>query len=81
MSKYRKKTIIIEAWQFKANSLMPSWISDDRRITFPSAFEIAISTLEGIMIAHPEDWIIKGVKGELYPCNRDIFAMTYEQVK
>ena len=37
-----------------------------------------IETLEGVMAADPGDWIIRGVKGELYPCKPDIFAMTYE---
>lgn len=39
---------------------------------------IDIETLEGTMTASPGDWIIKGVKGELYPCKPDVFAMTYE---
>ena len=39
---------------------------------------LAIPTLEGDMIARHGDWIIKGVKGEFYPCKPDIFAATYE---
>ena len=42
--------------------------------------EIEIETLEGIMKANKGDWIIKGVKGELYPCKPDVFDMTYEKV-
>jgi hypothetical protein len=38
----------------------------------------AIKTLEGTMIAGPDDWIIRGVKGEIYPCKPDIFEATYE---
>lgn len=41
---------------------------------------ILIPTLEGTMKALPGDWIIKGVKGELYPCKPDIFDATYERV-
>ena len=41
----------------------------------------AIKTLEGTMIAEPGDWIIRGIKGELYPCKPDIFEATYEQVE
>jgi hypothetical protein len=37
-----------------------------------------IGTLEGSMRADPGDWIIQGIKGELYPCKPDIFAATYE---
>lgn len=40
--------------------------------------ELTIPTLEGPHIAKHGDWIIKGVKGELYPCKPDIFAATYE---
>lgn len=40
--------------------------------------EITIPTLEGDHIAKHGDWIIKGVKGEFYPCKPDIFAATYE---
>jgi hypothetical protein len=41
---------------------------------------LAIPTLEGLMVAHEGDWVIKGVQGELYPCKPDIFAATYEPV-
>ncbi len=41
-------------------------------------FGIAIETLEGVMVAAPGDWIIRGVQGEFYPCKPDIFAETYE---
>jgi len=39
-----------------------------------------VKTLEGTMHANPEDWIIRGVTGELYPCKPDIFGRTYEHV-
>ncbi|MDP2735629.1 MAG: hypothetical protein Q8P12_05485 [bacterium] len=38
-----------------------------------------IPTLEGLMLGIQDDWIIKGVAGELYPCKPDIFAQTYEE--
>ena len=44
----------------------------------PPVGEIYIPTLEGKMTAKPGDWIIRGVKGEFYPCKHDIFAATYE---
>ena len=43
--------------------------------------ELEIETLEGTMKADKGDWIIRGVKGELYPCKPDVFEMTYEKVK
>lgn len=39
---------------------------------------LAITTLEGVMIAEENDWIIKGIQGEFYPCKPDIFEATYE---
>lgn len=41
---------------------------------------IEIETLEGTMTANPGDWIIRGIKGEFYPCKPDIFEGTYERV-
>jgi hypothetical protein len=41
---------------------------------------LQIPTLEGVMLAREGDWIIRGVKGELYPCKADIFEATYEPV-
>jgi hypothetical protein len=42
------------------------------------ADQLHIHTLEGIMAAGPDDMLIRGVKGELYPCKADIFAATYD---
>lgn len=42
---------------------------------------IRIQTLEGDMLARQGDWVIKGVKGEFYPCKPDIFEATYEPVE
>ncbi|MBY6385473.1 hypothetical protein HG717_16360 [Rhodococcus erythropolis] len=41
---------------------------------------IYISTLEGPINASPNDWIIRGIQGEFYPCKPDIFAATYEAI-
>jgi hypothetical protein len=42
---------------------------------------VSITAPEGVMRAEPDDWIIHGIKGELYPCKPDIFAATYEPVE
>lgn len=42
---------------------------------------ISIRTLEGTMRAGLGDWVIRGVKGEFYPCKPDIFAATYEKAE
>ena len=44
----------------------------------PATGFVLIATLEGVMQAKPEDWIIRGVQGEFYPCKPDIFAAVYE---
>lgn len=46
----------------------------------PVARQVRIQTLEGEMIGNLGDWIIRGVKGEIYPCKPDIFEATYEAV-
>jgi hypothetical protein len=85
--KFRKKPVEIEAWQFKAPNFMgqPDWFvaaMNLGKITFVAGEKThyRIQTLEGVMRANPGDWIIRGVKGELYPCKPDIFAATYEAV-
>lgn len=84
--KFRKKPVVIEAYQFTQNTdarnPRPDWFQDavtrDEVTTHPDcAF---IHTLEGTMRAELGDWVIRGVKGELYPCKPDIFAQTYEAV-
>lgn len=81
MAKYRKKPVIIEAFQWGIDSV-PDWWKNATGITVDvntgSAF---IPTLEGIHEARVKDFVIQGVKGELYPCKPDIFEMTYEKIK
>ena len=91
MTTYRKKPILVEAWQWLGNDDLteaPAWILDalNRRILWFShdslnTLVLIIPTLEGIMIVRPSDWIIRGVAGELYPCKPEIFEQTYEAVQ
>lgn len=74
--KFRKKPVVIEAIQFRAGEI-DDRIASEVRMTEVGTLEI--DTLEGTMTAHPGDWIIRGVSGELYPCKPDIFDATYEQ--
>lgn len=83
MPKFRKKPVVVEAVLFRSGE-QPSELAADvvaDRIRYPEDGTMLIDTLEGVMIARPGDWIIRGVKGELYPCKPDIFAATYEPVK
>jgi hypothetical protein len=85
MTKYRKKPIVIEAVQFldTAESLieLSEFIGDTIKIDYtdPDDPVFKIDTLEGPHIASVGDYIIKGVKGEFYPCKSDIFKATYEK--
>lgn len=76
MGKYRKKPVVIEAWQWSFDANTP--------IEFCWAVAVntgapTIYTLEGPHHVSESDMIIKGVKGEFYACKPDIFAMTYEE--
>lgn len=89
MDKFRKKPVVIEAIQwtgensdecldFADSGEYPVWGADFMVNTNQKI--IYITTLEGVMTASVGDWIIRGVKGELYPCKPDIFEATYEPV-
>jgi len=84
--KYRKKPVVIEAIQFTGsesyNRMATEWGTPFEDGTTSNDLDawLTITTLEGGHKASPGDWIIKGVKGEFYPCKPDIFAMTYEAV-
>ena len=82
MSKFRKKPVVIEAECFTRenkdrcyNFVRCNCVADTDENGSPV---LRIQTLEGDMTASLGDWIIKGVKGEFYPCKPDVFAATYE---
>ncbi|MFA9413286.1 hypothetical protein ACERC8_01365 [Streptococcus sp. E29BA] len=77
--KYRKKPVMIEAIQFNGANYeeIREFIGQD---TLCSTLSIVIPTLEGNVVAQKGDYIIKGVRGECYPCKPDIFTETYERV-
>lgn len=91
--KYIKKPVVIEAFQLNANGfVIEDWFWDavDRNDIITHGFAerfccdpawCEIKTLEGTMVAKTGDYIIKGVRGEIYPCKADIFEETYELVK
>lgn len=81
MGQYRKKPVVIEAEQYLLGEVIRAkWLFDamESGIVFNDADGLKIKTLEGVMSASVGDWIIKGVKGEIYACKPDIFAATYE---
>lgn len=73
----------------KWNKTIPPWLVDAEKagaikfVEYPHKSDWAhaeIQTLEGVMTVSPGDWVIKGIKGELYPCKPDIFKATYDPV-
>jgi hypothetical protein len=82
MPQFRKKPVVIEAVNLPVTTA-PAWLADAMDAGIARLYRDGhadIDTLEGTHRANPGDWIIQGVKGELYPCKPDIFAMTYEPV-
>lgn len=83
---YRKKPVEIEAFHFNMESLkeleeLREFLKDaDVDNNYLNEEKLYIETLEGTMCANVGDYIIKGVKGEFYPCKPDIFELTYEKV-
>jgi hypothetical protein len=82
-----KKPVVIKAVQFtdeNKNIVLHSLREKQQNIsaTFKEGQPaLLIPTLEGEMIASLNDWIIIGVKGEIYPVKSDIFNETYEIIK
>ncbi|CPT77012.1 Uncharacterised protein [Mycobacteroides abscessus] len=94
--RFRKKPVEIEAmrWDGTAEGATAAidWIlslGGTARYYAPGEWDqgetdgayLVIDTLEGRMLASPDDWIIRGVAGEFYPCKPDIFEQTYERVE
>jgi hypothetical protein len=83
MTLYRKRPVVIDAFQFNGNialSDFQAWLMkvDPEQKCLYVGDTLQIRTLEGTMTADIGDWIIQGVKGELYPCKPDIFEQIYE---
>lgn len=95
IQKAKKKPVVIECIQFNGNSNkmeIEKWMGRELKCELFSGsayevgmgipyFSIFIPTLEGVMRADPYDYIIKGVRGEFYPCKPDIFKKTYDVIE
>ncbi|EGT4083881.1 hypothetical protein ERM95_19730, partial [Clostridioides difficile] len=87
MAKFAKKPVEVEAFKLGYDA-EPKWfIENDRVCNFMQEkcinghVSCDLETLEGTMRANKGDYIIQGVKGEIYPCKADIFEMTYQKVE
>lgn len=92
--KYRKKPVVIVAVQYNGSNVceIEEFVGKELRQTIiddcgyqaeatAPLVGLIIETLEGDMIASPLDYIIKGIKGEFYPCKPDVFEQTYEKAE
>lgn len=86
MAQYRKKPVVIEAIQYtginpRRQSEYDAFVGKPVEVRSVEGWlHLVIDTLEGTMLASPNDFLIRGVAGEIYPCKPDIFAATYEAV-
>lgn len=81
MPYYRKKPIPVEARQYTGDNFieLQNW-SEDNVAMDDDSNNVFIATLEGHMWFDEGDYVIKGVHGEFYPCQKDIFEETYEEI-
>ena len=81
--RYVKKPVIIEAKELEYSTKSQEEIIEWSNGLIKKGLDggLRIPTLEGVMVANTGDFIIKGIKGEFYPCKSDIFNETYELVK
>lgn len=87
IQKARKKQVEIEFMQFtdvESGEAIVEWVGDYNSLLVISDRynpHVTIMTLEGSMIADVNDYIVKGVHGEFYPCKPDIFRKTYKVIQ
>lgn len=79
IKKYRKKPIEVEAVQWTGFNIKEIAIFTEGKIAMTKDNLLCIVTLEGVQLVLVGDYIIKGIKGEFYPCKPDIFEQTYEE--
>lgn len=81
MPYYRKKPVPVEARQYTGDNFieLQDW-SEDNVAMDDDSNNVFVATLEGLMFFDEGDYVIKGVHGEFYPCQKDIFEETYEEM-
>lgn len=88
--KAMKKPIVVDVWEIDGTENYPEWAKGivgyipcniPHPVTKETLTIFEVHTIEGIMSAQVGDFLLKGIKGELYPCRRDIFLETYERVE
>jgi hypothetical protein len=78
---YRKRPVVIKAVQFTGDNIGQVLDFTENKIKYdPKSNEYCCETLEGFLHISKNDFIIKGVNGEFYPCKPDIFEKSYEEI-
>jgi hypothetical protein len=94
MPKWVKRPVVIDAVRYLGvndddvpqfdcfGEPLPKWlhVATVKQIAYVHRHRLLISTLEGVMVANTYDYIVRGLKGELYPCKPDIFEQTHQKV-
>ena len=85
--KYRKKPVVIEALKYDGSDdskrVIIKWLMNSETPAILRGYQssiLKIKTLEGDHIVSKGDFVIKGVKGEFYPCKPEIFNCTYDEI-
>lgn len=84
---YRKKPVVVQAFQMTKDSdqttAFPDWLFGaimQGAISESTDGHFLVQTMEGTMMGKPGDYVIRGIRGEFYPCDKEIFDATYEKV-
>ena len=80
--RYRKRPVEVEAVQWTGDNYeeVEAFLGDSLYPPIVRTSALRVKTLEGSLLASKGDWLIRGIKGEFYPCKPDIFEQTYEPV-
>lgn len=84
IKEYKKKPVVISAVQWtgeNVNEILEFCVDAKFSAEIGGSKKLEIQTLEGTMRADIWDYIIRGVKGEFYPCKPDVFEKTYEPIQ
>lgn len=79
--RYKTRPCEIEAIQWTGKNIIELLDWGQGKILWNDADDLFIDTLEGRMKASINDYIIKGLRGEFYPCKPDVFEKKYEKIK
>lgn len=82
--KYIKKPVVVEAFHYRKNYTdyrdLDRFLGD-ALLGLDKDFKVVIQTLEGEVTLYDDCYVIKGIKGEFYPCQKEIFEQTYDLIK